>query len=391
MTTAITDVRVVLPDTITDNATVVIDEGRIAEITTGTAPAGARSGHGALLLPGLVDSHSDGLEKEIAPRQTVRFPLDYGLRSFEGRVRSAGITTICHGVSYQEKVRAGRSVERARETVAAIAARSCEVDAGVDHRVLYRFEARDPEALTPLLTDLDSSTERNVLPLLSFEDHTPGQGQFRDLAQYEAAVDPTTLPQGETVQSYVARLKAEGDAMLASRQDNRNRITPLARRGDLRLLAHDLETIDDVAEAVDAGATIAEFPLSMDVAKQAKAAGMTTVMGAPNALRGHSHSGNTSARDLVAAGLCDVLASDYMPSAMLAAAFAMATANVCTLPEAVALITSGPATMIGELDRGCIEPGALADLILVDDSGPWPVVLDVHRAADHPVRSLTSA
>ena len=217
MTTAITDVRVVLPDTITDNATVVIDEGRIAEITTGTAPAGARSGHGALLLPGLVDSHSDGLEKEIAPRQTVRFPLDYGLRSFESRVRSAGITTICHGVSYQEKVRAGRSVERARETVAAIAARSCEVDAGVDHRVLYRFEARDPEALTPLLEDLGSSPKNDVAPLLSFEDHTPGQGQFRDIAQYEAAVDPTTLPEGETVQSYVARLKAEGDAMLASR------------------------------------------------------------------------------------------------------------------------------------------------------------------------------
>ncbi|NDH12126.1 MAG: alpha-D-ribose 1-methylphosphonate 5-triphosphate diphosphatase, partial [Actinobacteria bacterium] len=92
MTTAITDVRVVLPNAITDDATVIIDEGRIAEITTGRAPAGARSGHGALLLPGLVDSHSDGLEKEIAPRQTVRFPLDYGLRSFESRVRSAGIT-----------------------------------------------------------------------------------------------------------------------------------------------------------------------------------------------------------------------------------------------------------------------------------------------------------
>jgi alpha-D-ribose 1-methylphosphonate 5-triphosphate diphosphatase len=386
MTTAITDVRVVLPNAITDDATVIIDEGRIAEITTGRAPAGARSGHGALLLPGLVDSHSDGLEKEIAPRQTVRFPLDYGLRSFESRVRAAGITTICHGVGYQEKAKAGRSVERARETVAAIAARSREADTGVDHRVLYRFEARDPEALTPLLEDLGSSPKNDVAPLLSFEDHTPGQGQFRDIAQYEAAVDPTTLPEGETVQSYVGRLKAEGDAMLASRQENRARLAPLARRGDLRLLAHDLETIDDVAEAVDAGATIAEFPLSMDVAKHAKAAGMTTVMGAPNALRGHSHSGNTSARDLIVAGLCDVLASDYMPSAMLAAAFAMAAANVCTLPEAVALITSGPATMIGESDRGRIEAGALADLILVDDSGSWPVVLDVHRAADHPVR-----
>jgi hypothetical protein len=103
--------------------------------------------------------------------------------------------------------------------VAAIAARSREADTGVDHRVLYRFEARDPEALTPLLEDLGSSPKNDVAPLLSFEDHTPGQGLFRDIAQYEAAVDPTTLPEGETVQSYVGRLKAEGDAMLASRQE----------------------------------------------------------------------------------------------------------------------------------------------------------------------------
>ncbi|MEM8707812.1 MAG: alpha-D-ribose 1-methylphosphonate 5-triphosphate diphosphatase [Actinomycetota bacterium] len=387
MITAISDVRVVLPHTITEPSTVVIDDGRIADITTGAAPDAARSGHGALLLPGLVDSHSDGLEKEIAPRQTVRFPLDYGLRSFEGRVRAAGITTICHGVSYQEKAKAGRSVERARETVAAIVERDREPAAGVSHRVLYRFEARDPEALTPLLEDLEASAHLGSTPMLSFEDHTPGQGQFRDLAQYEAAVDPTALTDGETPQSYVARLKAEGDALLATRHENRTRIAPLAHRGDIRLLAHDLETIDDVAEAAEAGATIAEFPLSMDVAKHAKATGMTTVMGAPNALRGHSHSGNTSARDLVAAGLCDVLASDYMPSAMLAAAFAMAGAGVCSLPDAVALITSGPATMIGEPERGRIAVGAIADLILVDDAGAWPVVLDVHRTTDHAARA----
>lgn len=391
MITAITDVRVVLPDSVTDPATVVIDDGRIAEITTGPAPDGARAGHGALLLPGLVDTHSDGLEKEISPRQTVRFPLDYGLRSFEGRVRAAGITTICHGVGYQEKAKAGRSVERARETVAAITARDDDDDAGVDHRVLYRFEARDPDALTPLLADLAVTDGSGVAPLLSFEDHTPGQGQFRDIAQYEAAVDPSTLPEGETPQSYVARLKAEGDALLAIRDENRARIAPLARQGAIRLLAHDLETIDDVGEAVAAGATIAEFPLTMDVAKHAKAAGMTTVMGAPNALRGHSHSGNTSARELVAAGLCDVIASDYMPSAMLASAFAMAAADVCSLPDAVALITSGPATMIGTPDRGRIEVGAVADLLLVDDSGAWPVVLDVQRAADHAARGLISA
>lgn len=385
MTTAITDVRVVLRDSITDPATVVVEDGRIAEITSGAVPSDAVSGHGALLLPGLIDTHSDGLEKEISPRRTVRFPLDYGLRSFEGRVRAAGVTTVCHGVGYQERPRAGRSVAGARETVATIAARRADADVGVDHRLLYRFEARDPVALAPLLDDLARSGGA-VAPLLSFEDHTPGQGQYRDVGQFEAAIDPNSLAEGETVEEHVAKLIAEGEAALAVRDENRARIAPLARAGAIRLLAHDLETREDVEAALDTGATIAEFPLSLDVAKLAKAEGMTTVMGAPNALRGHSHAGNTSARELVAAGLCDVIASDYMPSALLASTFAMAAAGVCPLPAAIGLVTSGPADLIGEPERGRIEPGAPADLVLVDDSGPWPVVLGVQRAADHTAR-----
>ena len=115
---------------------------------------------------------------------------------------------------------------------------------------------------------------------------------------------------------------------------------------------------------------------------------MTTVMGAPNALRGKSHSGNTSARELIAAGLCDVLASDYMPSAMLASVFVMANDGTCTLPEAVRLVTAGPAAMVGGAAIGRIELGAPADLTLVDDSGDWPVVLDVMRAADHAARHV---
>ncbi|MEM9522299.1 MAG: alpha-D-ribose 1-methylphosphonate 5-triphosphate diphosphatase [Actinomycetota bacterium] len=386
--TALTNVRAVLPTRVTDPLTIVIDDGTITDMTEGPAPAGAVDGHGALLLPGLIDTHSDGLEKEISPRRTARFPLDYALRSFEGRVRAAGVTTVCHGIGYQEKPRVDRTVAQARKMCAAINGRRRDASAGLDHRVLYRFEARDEHALEPLLQDLTADdTIEGAAPLLSFEDHTPGQGQFRDIEQYEAAVDPTQLPEGETVKSHVARLMAEAEAVREVRDINRARLTPLAKDGSIRLLAHDLETLDDVDEALDAGASIAEFPLSVDVAKRARDAGMTTVMGAPNALRGKSHSGNTSARELIAAGLCDVLASDYMPSAMLASVFAMAADRTCTLPEAVALVTAGPAAMIGGAASGRLEIGQPADLTLVDDSGDWPVVLSVHRGADHPVRA----
>jgi alpha-D-ribose 1-methylphosphonate 5-triphosphate diphosphatase len=271
---------------------------------------------------------------------------------------------------------------------AAITARRDDASTALDHRILYRFEARDEHALEPLLADLSGqATADGATPLLSFEDHTPGQGQFRDIEQFEAAVDPTQLPEGETVKSYVARLMAEAEAVREVRDVNRARLAPLAKDGTIRLLAHDLETLDDVDEALDAGATIAEFPLSIEVAKRARDAGMTTVMGAPNALRGKSHSGNTSARELIAAGLCAVLASDYMPSAMLASVFAMAADGTCSLPEAVSLVTSGPAAMIGGRASGRLEIGEPADITLVDDRGDWPVVLSVHRAADHPLRA----
>ncbi|MEM9042224.1 MAG: alpha-D-ribose 1-methylphosphonate 5-triphosphate diphosphatase [Actinomycetota bacterium] len=389
--TAITDVRLVTADAVTEPTTVVVDGDVIVDITSGTPPDGAVDGRGALLVPGLVDSHCDGLEKEISPRRTVQFPLDYGLRSFEGRVRAAGVTTVCHGIGFQEKPNSGRSVEHAREMCAAIDRRRGDDSVGVDHRILYRIEARDAGAVGPLLDDLGRRDPDLGVPLVSFEDHTPGQGQYRDVSQFEAAVDPTLLPEGVTVKEHVARLIADAEAVRHVRDANRTRIAPLAREGAIRLLAHDLETLDDVADALDAGAAIAEFPLTSEVAKQAKAEGMTTVMGAPNALRGHSHSGNTSARELVAAGLCDVLASDYMPTAMLAAAFAMAADRICSLPEAIALVTSGPAEMIGARDRGRLEVGAVADLVLVDDRGQWPVVLGVHRAGDDMARAVFSS
>jgi alpha-D-ribose 1-methylphosphonate 5-triphosphate diphosphatase len=389
MTThAVTNVRVVLAERILDDATVVVEEGRIADIDPrGARPLDATDGHGLLLLPGLIDTHSDGLEKEISPRRTAVFPTDFALGSFERRVRSAGVTTVLHGIGYQDRPRIGRSVTHAREMYELIEARRQNPDSAVDHRVLYRFEARDETSLDSLLDDIEAGrTGGCPEALVSFEDHTPGQGQYRDVAQFEAAVDPTDVPDNMSVPEYVAALRKEADALLEMRDRNLRRLIPLARSGAIRLLAHDAESPEQVAAAHDDGATIAEFPLSVEAAKEARSRGMAVVMGGPNALRGRSHAGNASARDLVAADLCDVIASDYMPSSLLASVFEMARSGVCTLPRAVGLVTSGPAQMIGALDRGRIEVGALADLVLVDDRGPWPEVVAVRRGADRPTR-----
>ena len=383
---AITGARIVTPTGVVEGQTVVVRDGIIADVTGGPAPDQAHDAHGALLLPGLVDCHSDGLERERAPRRTAVFPLDFALLTFEGRLRAAGVTTVFHGIGFQDNEDAGRSIALADASCQAILER--RPDAPVDHRLLVRTEARVETGVEPALDWIDRFTERSddgaVVPIVSFEDHSPGQGQYRDVETFRAAVDPTRLPEGETVDSFVAARMAEADASRHLRDSNRDRLSTLARDNRIRLLAHDCEDTGDIEEAHAAGAAVAEFPLTIEAASRARELEMQVVMGAPNALRGESHSGNVSAADVVGAGLCDALASDYQPATMLAAAFGLARAGACSLHHAVHLVTAGPAAVTGLTDRGTIAVGQRADLVLVDDRGRWPQVRHVHRAATLP-------
>ena len=389
--TIIRNVRIVTPDRMIPNGSVAIDGSRIEAVSDnglGGPNDDVIDGQGMLLTPGLIDTHSDGLEKEIQPRRTAEFPMDFALRSFEARVRGSGVTTVCHGIAYQDKPRSGRSVERAKEMVETIEARRGESSVGVDHRLLFRTEARDESAVDPLVTDLAAARSAGAArPLVSYEDHTPGQGQYRDVAQFEAAIDPTTVPDGLSVRDHVQNIIAEAEALARVRDLNRDRLAPLAHRDEITLLAHDLETPDEVSAAHEMGASVAEFPVAFEAAEAASRVGMKIVMGAPNALRGRSHSANASARDLIAAGHCDALASDYMPSTLLGAVTALIRDGVASTVDAFRLVTSGPADLLGLADRGRIEVGARADLILIDDRDDWPVVIGVHRAADDVARS----
>lgn len=384
MSFVLTNVRAVVGRSLLTDVTIEVDGGVISAVDEGVhRGGGAIDGRGLLVLPGLIDTHSDGLEKEAAPRRTSTFPMPYALVSFESRVRSAGITTIAHGLAYQDKPRLNRSVDSGRAMYDVIADRRDAASAAVDHRVLYRVEARDESAVAPLVDDLNAGrVAGSIRPLVSFEDHTPGQGQFRDRSQYERAIDPKELAPGQSAAQYVDELIAEAERYAHHRDRNLALLSPLAKAGKITLLAHDPEDEADIERRVEAGATVAEFPVSREAAVAARERNMPVVMGAPNALRGGSHSGNASARELVAEGLCQVIASDYMPSSMLACVFAMATAGLVSLPDAVALVTSGPANMLGLDDRGRVETGARADLLLVDDRGSWPQVVHSWGADD---------
>jgi alpha-D-ribose 1-methylphosphonate 5-triphosphate diphosphatase len=370
-------VRAVLPDRVLDDARVAVRDGRIAEVAP--HPPGAAAdvdGGGALCLPGLVDVHSDGLERERLPRPGAEVPWRFALLSFEGKLRAAGITTVFHGAAFEQgegslKV---RSVDAALELCRQVAERG---EGLVEHRILHRLDVRSAGGLAALRTRLSALGETAVV---SHEDHTPGQGQYADRSYYERYLMGTQDLTAEQARAHVDAFVAAREANRTVRDDALSFLGDLARAGRVRLFGHDPASAAEIAALAGRGGAVAEFPTTVEAAAAARERGMPVVMGAPNALRGSSHSGNASARELVARGLVTALASDYLPSGLLAAPFLLAADGVTTLPAAVSLVTAGPAEAVGLPDRGSLTAGTRADLVLAEAGQPWPVVRAVLRA-----------
>ncbi|HEY2267871.1 MAG TPA: alpha-D-ribose 1-methylphosphonate 5-triphosphate diphosphatase [Streptosporangiaceae bacterium] len=380
-------VRAVFADRVVDDARVVVRDGLIAE--AGPHPAGFAAdvdGSGLLCLPGLIDTHSDALEKERVPRPGAELPLDFALLSLEGKLRAAGITTVFHGAGFQHKTSSGlqRTVSTAAALCAAVADRAAVAAAPVDHRILYRLDARSAEGAAALRDQLDPDAgpgTGGAAPLVSHEDHTPGQGQYVDRRYMERYLRGTAGMTAQDAVTHVDELIEERDQYLPVLAENYAWLGGLAKAGRIRLVGHDPDSPEAIAALRDRGGSVAEFPTTVPAARAARDLGFPVVMGAPNVLRGGSHSGNVSAADLVTTGLVTTLASDYLPSGLLAAVFTLARSGLLPLPEAISLVTSGPAAVAGLSDRGRLEPGLRADLTLVEDTGSWPAVWATLRAA----------
>ena len=383
-------VTAVLPHRVVDNARVVVREGRIAEV--GPHPPGAGctlDAHGAHLLPGLVDVHTDILARETRPRPGVVLDPAFALMSAGGRLRAAGITTAFHGLAFQERSIVGTTIGSPAAPELSDSLRHAD-DTQVDHQVLHRLDARCEYGRTLLATELaafddsaDSETRRSIttpndppharVPIVSHEDHTPGQGQFADPTTMQRWLITNEGMAEAAAVDHVDRWRCTRAERLAVRDRTLTWLGDLARTGHIRLFGHDLATPEDVAAAADRGCTVAEFPTTLDAARAARDRGMLVVAGAPNVVRGGSHTGNVSAAELVVAGVADSLASDYLPSSMLPAAVRLVRDGVLSLPHAVRLITSGPAACVGLNDRGVLTEGFRADLVLTDLSKTWPV------------------
>ncbi len=372
----LSNVRAVAGGRVIEDATVASEDGRIVGLEENRSYAGAIDGRGAFCLPGLVDSHCDALEREVSPRPTVSFDPEFALRSLEARFLGAGITTACHGVNFFGEGDRMRTPEMAARLVDVIAARRA-AGARIDHRVLFRVPARTMGSVDRAIECLPGGQPEGDVPLVSFEDHTPGQGQYRNIDMYKAAISEEHRAEIGDLDAEIARRMAEAEAKLPIREATLARIRDLAAAGSARVLAHDCVDAEEVAEARRWGAAVAEFPCTVEAARAARDQDMPVVLGAPNILLGGSHSGNASAEELVALGYCTGLASDYAPSTLLAAAFDLARRGVVEFTAAVALVTAGPAEAVGLRDHGRLAPGCVADLVLVEQDGRWPRVICV--------------
>lgn len=363
----LTDLQIVLPDRVLEHGSIRIVDGLIAEVSDQAAPAHAQqqvNGRGLTAIPGVVDMHGDMIEQEAEPRTGKHLPLDLAIHALDRRLAATGVTTAYAAISFWEPEsstrKAERSGDRAAHLVEAVAQLRNQLL--IDLRVHARYEITTPVVAEPLRAALNAGQ----VHLLSLMDHTPGQGQYRDVERY---VSSLAVYRGTSTD----QLTAEAHARMRRTQEDdsywlvAHELVALARQQGLPLASHDDDTPEKVELMYSMGVTMSEFPVALVAAQAARAYGMHVAMGAPNALRGVSHSGNLSARAAIAAGLVDLLAADYAPAAMIQAAWVLA-ANGSTLPEAVALITCNPADAVGLADRGRIIAGQRADLVLVEGS-----------------------
>ncbi len=365
----LSDLTIVLPDRILERGSLRIEGGRIAEIIEGPAARPDVRGHGLIALPGLIDMHGDMLEREISPRPGVEFPPDLALLELDKRLAAAGITTAFAAVSFARwgDVKNIRSEERACQLVSTVNALRDVLLVAV--KIHARFEVTNEHAVPVLCKMLNAGD----VHLVSLMDHTPGQGQYRDLEHYIAFISKwRNIDRSEAEQTVRERIRRAQEAPPS--WEVVGEVTRLASERCVPVASHDDDTPDKVALVATLQAAISEFPVTLEAAQEAKARGLFVAMGAPNVLLGGSHAGNLSAREAIEAGLVDILAADYYPAAPLQAVFQIVREGLLPLEQAARLVTLNPAAALGLGDRGRIAVGYMADLVLVENGRGRPRV-----------------
>ncbi|MBS4046793.1 MAG: alpha-D-ribose 1-methylphosphonate 5-triphosphate diphosphatase [Alphaproteobacteria bacterium] len=352
-----------------------VRDGVIADIGTGpSALTSAEDFGGDYLLPGLVELHTDNLEKHFAPRPGVRWPAKLAVINHDAQVAAAGITTVMDAVAVGD-VREG-SVRLAilRDMIAAIE----DAQKGGMLRAEHLLHLRCEISFKDLMELIEPMSGLSWLKLVSIMDHTPGQRQFVNPEKYRQYYQGKFGLTDDEMDRFMNEQIANAQAWGAQ---NRRKVVALCHAKGLPLASHDDATADHVAEAAADKMVVAEFPTTHEAAKLSRQHGMKVMMGGPNVVRGGSHSGNISAKSLAEAGELDIISSDYVPSSMLQSVFLLPEQLPgISLPQAVAMASSNPADAVGLTDRGALEIGKRADMLRISLIDNTPVVRAVWRS-----------
>lgn len=360
----------IVTETETFMGTVRLRAGVIADLDRGRSqiPA-ARDCQGRYLIPGLVELHTDNLEKHFSPRPGVIWPSGPAVITHDAHIVSSGITTVFDALSVGDVATESTRVQHLQTLLDALAHTHHNDLLRAQHLLHLRCEVSHPDTLY-LFREL---VDHPMLQLVSVMDHTPGQRQFVNEDKYHEYYKGKYGMSSEEMEAFTRDRKASA-ALHSDR--NRQGVVSICQERNIPLASHDDATLEHVRESAGFGMRIAEFPTTMEAAHASHEHGLAVLMGAPNIVRGGSHSGNIAAAELARQGVLDILSSDYYPASMLDAAFRVATMkdNDYNLPRAIATVTATPARCANLDDRGSIEPGKRADLVLVSLKDELPVI-----------------
>lgn len=371
--TAIVNGRIVAPDRIIDDKILLIEGERIKEIGESTTGAGEIiDARGAFITPGFIDVHSDRIEQFMQPRPTSQMDFELALKECERELLCNGITTIYHSMSLMKDEFFGASPLRTKANVRKISELIDSIhERGhlIHHRFHLRIEIDNLEAFE-IVKDMIA---RKKVHEISFMDHTPGQGQYRDIEIYERSISPyrgkeiMNMSMDEILKYHRGKEVMPFESLKA--------LAELAHANGIAVASHDDDTADKLAVNKAIGVDISEFPITLETARAAKREGFTTVIGAPNILLGGSHSGNMSAAEAIREDCGDILCSDYYPPAILHGIFTMVRKRGVPLWDMVRKATLSPAEAMNISDEyGALQPGKKADLLIIENLDGYPVV-----------------
>lgn len=364
-----TNYRLQLPDEEVIG-TLVVRDGFIADIQPDVTFTG-QDGQGDYLMPGLIELHTDNLERCISPRPGIQWPMKSAVMFHDRQMVSAGVTTVFDAIALGDVFPGSLRMTHFGTMIDALYEGHLSSRFAANHRLHLRCEVSYKDVL-PITEDY---IEHPLLALISLMDHTPGQRQFVNIEKYKQYYTGKHGVSASEMDNLIQQRQLEQQQYS---EKNTEALVQLAKLKKVAIASHDDATVPHVQEAIDNGATISEFPTTLEAAAEAHKQGLSILMGAPNIVLGGSHSGNISAMELVKINQVDILSSDYAPYSLIQAIFIIAHKMAQPLYEAMKLVTSNPAKAVNLFDdRGSLEVGKRADLITVHDDGVVPCLTSV--------------